>query len=366
MHFKYLNSNLEIIDVRIPNRDTDSSAARSSTSSSNKSNKSLGSLTSTFLSVGSQGSGLNRNFYLKARRSRSRRSSVNLDRASLRNSLDSKRSLITSEIVQSGKSSINHANINILSNETNELAKSGANHLASPRPAAKQPAKQVSIASPEESSPRGRKVSILTALDGMKKQMSSNATLLRAREHLNQYQRLKNDKSINIMLITVSIAFLLLTFPYQIIWIVEKLYLEFLSEKQILFEYDSAKKKELFAFRIITSAMKDLCLVVRNLNFSINFFLYSTMSNLFRQELNKLFQRCGLSQLNLFKNSITTISPVATEYTRVSKQTRDSGKWSRQASMRRLRHERKAQARYSIYKEESKAKRKSATQSTII
>lgn len=154
---------------------------------------------------------------------------------------------------------------------------------------------------------RHKTSSILDALDGNGLHLSSNAALLRAREYLNQYQRLNNDKSINVMLITVSLAFLLLTFPYQIIWMVEKIFMEFLNEKEYrLGENETEKKTEILTFKIITTALKDLCLAVRNLNFSINFFLYSTMSNLFRRELNILFQRIGFYNFILFKNSINS------------------------------------------------------------
>jgi hypothetical protein len=154
--------------------------------------------------------------------------------------------------------------------------------------------------------------SVTTVLDGKQKRSSyQNTEILKARERVNQYQRVKNDHSINVMLISVSVAFLILTFPYQIVWIVEQLYWIILNNKvrdKMLNDERREEKYFLFQtkFHLVFTSIKDVALTIRNINFSISFFLYSTMSNLFRRELNFLFQHLGLKNFVLFKNSIST------------------------------------------------------------
>lgn len=132
---------------------------------------------------------------------------------------------------------------------------------------------------------------------------------IRARERIIRDQRLRNDRSINTMLITVSITFLVLTFPYQIVWIADQINKVIINHqlKQNIDEenYQTFFIKKVWLYQLVFYTIKDISLTVRNLNFSINFFLYSTMSNLFRKELNFLFQKCGFYNFNLFRNSIS-------------------------------------------------------------
>lgn len=152
----------------------------------------------------------------------------------------------------------------------------------------------------------GRRSSTATSiLNGKKKRSSgANTEILRARERMNQYQRVKNDGSINFMLITVSVSFLALTFPYQIIWAADQLY------RLLVFNENVAKRTisqhDEVIYELVSATLKDIALTIRNLNFSMNFFLYSTMSNLFRRELNILFQSLGFYNFILFKNSLST------------------------------------------------------------
>ncbi|RNA16642.1 alpha-2B adrenergic receptor-like [Brachionus plicatilis] len=132
---------------------------------------------------------------------------------------------------------------------------------------------------------------------------------MRTRERIIRDQRLRNDRSINTMLITVSITFLVLTFPYQIVWIadqINKVVINYQLKKN--FDQDQLETffiKKVWLYQLVFYTIKDISLTVRNLNFSINFFLYSTMSNLFRKELNFLFQKIGFKNFSLFRNSVS-------------------------------------------------------------
>lgn len=152
-------------------------------------------------------------------------------------------------------------------------------------------------------------------LDGHKRRsISAKTEILRTREQMNHLQRMKTDRAINIMLITVSVSFLVLTMPYQIIWVTDRIF-EFVLKTKIEraqeSEYSNEEainriKREYGLYQLISYSLKDITLVLRNLNFSINFFLYSTMSNLFRQELNCILQNLGLYSFKLFKNELST------------------------------------------------------------
>ena len=156
---------------------------------------------------------------------------------------------------------------------------------------------------------------IARCLDGhTRRSVSAKTEVLRTREQMNHLQRMKIDRAINLMLITVSISFLVLTFPYQIIWVIDQIS-EFIFKRKMDSNLrDKEKIKEDYIFyELISYSVKDIALVLRNLNFSINFFLYSTMSNLFRQELNCIFQNLGLYRFKLFKNELST-STINSDY----------------------------------------------------
>lgn len=148
-----------------------------------------------------------------------------------------------------------------------------------------------------------------TLRSGFKKGIETEVETLRARERLIRDQRLRNDRSINTMLITVSITFLALTFPYQIVWIADQIN-KVVINYQLKQNFDEDKFnsffiKKIWLHQLVFYTIKDISLTIRNLNFSINFFLYSTMSNLFRKELNFLFQKIGFYNFHLFRNSVS-------------------------------------------------------------
>jgi hypothetical protein len=170
---------------------------------------------------------------------------------------------------------------------------------------------------------------VLHVLDGRRKRSSgSNTKILKARERINHLQRINNDRAINVMLITVSVAFLVLTFPFQFCWIADQFYKLWLANEEqasllqdryrannstlrnaTTNDYDISQKGGINVYQVMSYAVQDVALMIRNLNFSINFFLYSTMSNLFRKQLNVVFQSMGFTNFILFKNSITTTAP---------------------------------------------------------
>lgn len=174
-----------------------------------------------------------------------------------------------------------------------------------------------------------RQSKISTSIDGkFKRSSGTNTEILKARERINQYQRVNNDCSINIMLITVSVSFLILTFPYQLVWLCDQIYRDYImkkvsepttSENMLLKE---TLEMNLFIYLMVSFSIKDISLMLRNLNFSINFFLYSTMSNLFRKELNCLFQNMGFYNFKLFKNSLSTTTN--TNYVQLTQRTNRS------------------------------------------
>lgn len=135
----------------------------------------------------------------------------------------------------------------------------------------------------------------------------------------HQIITMKIDRAINFMLITVSVSFLVLTFPYQIIWVADRIFDSHLNKKFNTArdpEFENLKRK-LWLYQLVSLSVKDIALILRNLNFSINFFLYSTMSNLFRQELNCIFQSLGLYSFKLFKNELST-STANSDYVPIS------------------------------------------------
>lgn len=129
----------------------------------------------------------------------------------------------------------------------------------------------------------------------------NNTEILRARERSSQARRDTNDRAINIMLVIVSVTFLVLTFPYQFVWLADQIYRAKLNRKFDV-NFDSRSLNDLWLYELISYTLKDIALTIRNLNFTINFFLYSTMSNLFRKELNVIFQSIGFQNFYLFKN----------------------------------------------------------------
>lgn len=99
----------------------------------------------------------------------------------------------------------------------------------------------------------------------------------------------KNDRNLSITLVTVAFTFMVLTFPFQVYWFYENIYLNFNFE--ILSNFSS--DESLFiqrppqiesAGRSYLKYFKDMTFLLKNMNYLINFFLYSALSKLFRQE----------------------------------------------------------------------------------
>jgi hypothetical protein len=77
----------------------------------------------------------------------------------------------------------------------------------------------------------------------------------------------KNERNLNITLVTLAITFMILTFPFQVYWMYENVYIIFFSNE-----------------RHASNGLRDLTFKIKSLNYLINFFLYSALSKLFRQE----------------------------------------------------------------------------------
>lgn len=116
-------------------------------------------------------------------------------------------------------------------------------------------------------------------------------------ERKNHLNRIKNDQYINRMLMIVSATFLCLTLPFQLIWLVDQFYkILYLNSNG---RNDHISSQNLDIYQLISYCLLDIAFIIRNLNFSINFFLYSTLSNLFRQELNKIFWKVAWFKRNV-------------------------------------------------------------------
>ncbi|CAF4387765.1 unnamed protein product [Rotaria magnacalcarata] len=98
---------------------------------------------------------------------------------------------------------------------------------------------------------------------------------LSARKRL---QRQRNtDRNITFMLITVAIAFMVMTFPFQIYWF-------YMQIRQLI---------------VPDSFLFTLTQTFRYLNCCCNFFLYSATSSLFRRELSEIFNCTNSLNTNL-------------------------------------------------------------------
>lgn len=99
----------------------------------------------------------------------------------------------------------------------------------------------------------------------------------------------KNDRNLSITLVTVAFTFMILTFPFQVYWFYENIYLNFNFEILSNFSFDSslfiqrpadteAEQKTYLKY------FKNMTFLLKNMNYLINFFLYSALSKLFREE----------------------------------------------------------------------------------
>ncbi|RNA29338.1 G-coupled receptor -like protein [Brachionus plicatilis] len=99
----------------------------------------------------------------------------------------------------------------------------------------------------------------------------------------------KNDRNLSITLVTVAFTFMILTFPFQVYWFYENIYLNFNFEILSNFSSDSSvfiqrppdtESEE----RPYLKYFKNMTFLLKNMNYLINFFLYSALSKLFREE----------------------------------------------------------------------------------
>lgn len=95
-----------------------------------------------------------------------------------------------------------------------------------------------------------------------------------------QFNQSKNDRNLSITLVTVAVTFMMLTFPFQAFWFYENFYKQFASNNSNLTNE---------TLHTIEKYFKDTTFSIKNMNYLINFFLYSALSKLFRQEFLALF-----------------------------------------------------------------------------
>ena len=134
--------------------------------------------------------------------------------------------------------------------------------------------------------------------------LKKNQTIYKKSISNVQYNNTKNDRNLSITLVTVAITFMILTFPFQGYWFYEQFYLK--STKNTTLPQLSAGH---FDFNATNSTQKshesskinfrEITFIIKNMNYVINFFLYSALSKLFRREFFALFTLI----LNLKRNA---------------------------------------------------------------
>ena len=94
----------------------------------------------------------------------------------------------------------------------------------------------------------------------------------------------KNDLNLNITLIAVAITFIILTLPYQILWYYENFHLNRPSQREQnkIYSKDYIINEHYFDFNF--DRLKELVFILKNMNYLINFILYSALSKIFRDE----------------------------------------------------------------------------------
>ena len=94
----------------------------------------------------------------------------------------------------------------------------------------------------------------------------------------------KNDINLNITLIAVAITFIILTLPYQILWYYENFHLNSPSQREPnkICSKDYSNNEHFFNFNF--DKLKELVFILKNMNYLINFILYSALSKIFRDE----------------------------------------------------------------------------------
>jgi hypothetical protein len=105
----------------------------------------------------------------------------------------------------------------------------------------------------------------------------------------------KNDRSLSVTLLTVSVTFMILTFPFQIHWMANNIKLFKSNAISNLTDFvEMPRDYQAFYYHL-----QFLMFFIKNMNYVINFFLYSALSTLFRQEFLAIFKESKL--LTFFK-----------------------------------------------------------------
>ena len=115
---------------------------------------------------------------------------------------------------------------------------------------------------------------------------------------LQQFSFSRIDRSLSISLVTVAITFIILTCPFQALWFKEN----FLKQFQIMSNPNNQSStlvylnlndsllfktysQKIFDFEEISSInFNEFIFIIKNMNYLINFVLYSALSKMFRQE----------------------------------------------------------------------------------
>ena len=106
---------------------------------------------------------------------------------------------------------------------------------------------------------------------------------------LNDTSNSKTSQNVNVTLVTVACCNLILTFPFQAFWFYEQFIVSQISEAE--FNPSNLKRN-----------LGNLTFILKNMNYLINFFLYSALSRLFKEELFVLLtEDCFKSVIYFFR-----------------------------------------------------------------
>ena len=102
----------------------------------------------------------------------------------------------------------------------------------------------------------------------------------------------KNDQNLSITLVTVAVTFMILTFPFQAFWFYENFIASHVQPVDTSSAYLSVLNNTSSINNSTTNSsidayeknLRNLTFIIKNMNYLINFFLYSALSKLFRSE----------------------------------------------------------------------------------
>lgn len=100
----------------------------------------------------------------------------------------------------------------------------------------------------------------------------------------NQLSSSSTDRNLSITLVIMALTYALLTMPFQIYWFYDNLVLTYYQ----LIDPSSSAFIEEWKISLNRQLARDITFQIRNLNYIINFFLYSALSKLFRREFFSL------------------------------------------------------------------------------